>query len=154
MYNEKEIGQIIRKLRGNLSLREFGKLCDISHTTIDNLEKGFDFRTKKPTQVTINTLEKIAKATHVSVSFIIGEEQTKSFSSFYTNREIMLILSYRSKPDLQPIIDKILDIEENDTITIYDIALSEHKQLDEFIQMENSRWEEMDKTPSTDEDLL
>ncbi len=77
MYTEKEIGKIIRELRGDLSLREFAKLCNISHTTIDNLEKGLDFRTKKPTQVTINTLEKIATATHVSISYIIGEEIKK-----------------------------------------------------------------------------
>lgn len=78
MKSEKEIGKIIRELRGNLSLREFGKICDISHTTIDNLEKGIDFRTNKPTQVTINTLEKIAKATNVSVSYIIGEQNKKT----------------------------------------------------------------------------
>ena len=73
MRNEKEIGEVIRQLRGDLSLREFAIKCEISHTTIDNLEKGVDFRTKKPTQVKMTTLQKIADACHVPVSYIISK---------------------------------------------------------------------------------
>ena len=78
MRTEKEIGAVIRHLRGDLSLREFALKCDISHTTIDNLEKGVDFRTKKPTQVKMTTLQKIADACNVPVSYIIGEEESPS----------------------------------------------------------------------------
>jgi transcriptional regulator with XRE-family HTH domain len=49
-------------------------LCNISHTTLDNIEKGIDFRTGKPTQVKMVTLLSIANAAGVPVSFIIGEE--------------------------------------------------------------------------------
>ena len=78
MYSEKKIGEIIRQLRGDLSLREFALKCEISHTTIDNLEKGIDFRTGKPTQVKMTTLQKIADACDVPVSYIIGEEEPSS----------------------------------------------------------------------------
>ena len=74
MYTAKEIGEKIRHLRGDLSLRDFAKKCDISHTTIDNLEKGIDFRTKKPTQVKMATLQKIADACLVPVSYLTGEQ--------------------------------------------------------------------------------
>ena len=74
MKNEKDIGQQIKNLRGNTSLRDFAKKCDISHTTIDNLEKGVDFRTGKPVQAKIATLQKIADACGVPLSYIIGEE--------------------------------------------------------------------------------
>ena len=74
MRNETEVGRIIRELRGDMSLRDFAKKCDISHTTIDNLEKGFDFRTKKPTQAKLTTVQKIADACGVPVSYIIGED--------------------------------------------------------------------------------
>lgn len=73
MYDEKNIGKIVRRLRGPLSLREFGEKCGISHTTIDNIEKGIDFRTGKPTQAKIATIQKIADACGVSISYIIGE---------------------------------------------------------------------------------
>ncbi len=78
MKTEKEIGMVIRDLRGNISLRDFAKKCDISHTTIDNLEKGFDFRTGKPVQVKISTLQKIADACGVPLSYIVGEEDNFS----------------------------------------------------------------------------
>lgn len=73
MKNEKEIGMTVRQLRGEMSLRDFAQKCAISHTTIDNIEKGVDFRTGKPTQVKMSTLQKIATACHVSLSYIIGE---------------------------------------------------------------------------------
>ena len=74
MRDEKDIGKIVRELRGGLSLREFGEKCGISHTTIDNIEKGIDFRTGKPTQAKIATIQKIADACGVQISFIIGED--------------------------------------------------------------------------------
>jgi len=78
MKTEKEIGIIIRELRGSMSLREFAKKCDTSHTTIDNLEKGYDFRTGKPTQVKMATLQKIADACNVPISYIIGGDESAS----------------------------------------------------------------------------
>ena len=74
MKTEKEIGLTVRQLRGEMSLRDFAQKCTISHTTIDNIEKGVDFRTGKPTQVKMSTLRKIAVACGVSVGYIVGEE--------------------------------------------------------------------------------
>lgn len=78
MFSAKQIGEMIRQLRGDLSLREFAIKCEVSHTTIDNLEKGVDFRTGKPTQVKMATLQKIADACDVPVSYIIGSEDSSS----------------------------------------------------------------------------
>ena len=74
MKTEKEIGLTVRQLRGEMSLRDFAKKCSTSHTTIDNIEKGVDFRTGKPTQVKMSTLQKIASACGVALSYIVGEE--------------------------------------------------------------------------------
>lgn len=67
----KGIGVVVRYLRGALSLREFASRCGVAHTTIDNIEKGIDFRTGKPTEMTVATLSKIAKACDVRVSWIL-----------------------------------------------------------------------------------
>lgn len=77
MRTAHEIGEIVRSLRGNTSLRDFAKKCDISHTTIDNIEKGVDFRTGKPTQVKVSTLNKIAVACNVPISYIIGSDENE-----------------------------------------------------------------------------
>lgn len=78
MNTEKQIGQIVRSLRGDMSLREFAALCDISHTALDAIECGVNKRTKKPTQTKASTLQRIANAAGVPISYIIGEETEKN----------------------------------------------------------------------------
>lgn len=153
MNTEKEIGNIIRKLRGDLSLREFSKKCDVSHTTIDNLEKGIDFRTKKPTQVTLNTLNKIASACNVSISYIIGENNSNIFLS---EHEKLIIRTYREQQKIQPAVDRLLGIEEsnkNTVYTVYNVAESTDNH-EGIIEMDAERWDQMEGTPKTDDDLM
>ena len=65
------IGNYIRKYRGEMSLREFAKKCDISHTHLDSIEKGFDPRTGKPVSITVETLKKIANAMNMSINDLL-----------------------------------------------------------------------------------
>ena len=78
MNSEKKIGQIIRQLRGNKSLREFAAQCGISHTALDAIECGYNKRTKKPTHPQATTLQSIANAAGVPLSYITGEVYTGS----------------------------------------------------------------------------
>lgn len=73
MNSEKKIGQIIKQLRGNKSLREFAAQCGISHTALDAIECGYNKRTKKPTHPQATTLQSIADAAGVPLSYITGE---------------------------------------------------------------------------------
>lgn len=59
------VSKVIKGLRGDQSLRAFADKCGVSHTTIDNLEKGLDARTGKPTQVKLSTLARIFEACNV-----------------------------------------------------------------------------------------
>ena len=85
MRSPKEIGITVRKLRGDLSLRDFAKKCDIAHTTLDNIEKGFDPRTKKPANPSARILERIAIAAGVSVEYILRGEYLDDFSEKSTS---------------------------------------------------------------------
>jgi len=58
-----------RKKR-NMSLRAFSERCNISHTHLDSIEKGKDFRTGKQVSVTIDTLIKIATYLNVKPEFL------------------------------------------------------------------------------------
>jgi len=60
MSDRNLLGLRIREARGNRSLREFAELCGISHTYLDCIEKGSDFRTGKPVRVTADVIKKIA----------------------------------------------------------------------------------------------
>ena len=48
------LGTVVRNYRqeNHLSLRAFGEMCGISHTTIDCIEKGYDPRTGKRVNIT------------------------------------------------------------------------------------------------------
>ena len=141
MRSEKEIGEIIRELRGKDSLRDFAKKCNISHTTIDNLEKGVDFRTQKPVQVKLETLRKISETCGVSISYLIGESQTQQFSV----QEQLVIQAYRSNPHIQYSVDKLLGIEQDPDkyIALYAAALSEDHHQDQRLLLERKRWKEI-----------
>ena len=66
MYKENTLGDVIRKSRGKMSLRDFAERCGISHTHLDSIEKGYDPRTGRPVGITMETLEKILKVLDIS----------------------------------------------------------------------------------------
>lgn len=71
------LGQFIREKRESLgmSLREFGRICNISHTTIDCIEKGYDPRTGKDVNITNNTFGKLSEALKVPVAKLVELSQ-------------------------------------------------------------------------------
>lgn len=54
-----------------MSLREFAEKCNISHTHLDSIEKGYDPRTNKPVKVTVETLKKIANAMNMTINDLL-----------------------------------------------------------------------------------
>ena len=81
MNTAKQIGQIVRSLRGNESLRDFAAKCGLAHSTVDYIEKGFDRRTGKETNPSAIVLNKIATSVGVPLSFILGTEENEIANS-------------------------------------------------------------------------
>lgn len=75
------LGDYVKEYRQahKLSLRDFGNLCGISHTTIDCIEKGYDPRTKKAVNITNSTFSKLSDAmgipVHVLVDLSLGNDE-------------------------------------------------------------------------------
>lgn len=71
---DNKLGDFIKEYRekNNLSLREFGKISNISHTHIDSIEKGKDPRTGKRVKITNEIIEKLSKAMNVSPSYLFN----------------------------------------------------------------------------------
>lgn len=70
----------------NMSLREFSELLGISHTYLNKLENGKDPRNGKPVSPTIETLNEISKALHVSLEYLLevsGYVKTNNFEQEY-----------------------------------------------------------------------
>ena len=85
------LGSIIKNFRdtNNLSLREFSRKCNLSHTYIDKLEKGVDPRSGKPVEPTLDVLEKISSAINISLDDLLtklGQINTKKVNMISINK--------------------------------------------------------------------
>ena len=71
------LGTFIRNKRESLgmSLRDFGRMCDISHTTIDCIEKGYDPRTGKEINITNSTFSKLSNTLGVPIAKLVELSQ-------------------------------------------------------------------------------
>ena len=129
-----KLSNFVRQKRGDLSLREFAKLCgNISHTQIDSIERGVDPRTNKPVRPTIETLQKIAKGTGVKVSYLAALAANEDINDLtnpiknspvqFTNHEKELLKKYRQldadgKKEIENMIDFKLQLQ-NEKIQRY-----------------------------------
>jgi len=64
-------GEVLRVLRGNMSLREASRLTGISHTYLDRLEKGVDPRTGKQIEPSGSVLNALANAYNVPAELML-----------------------------------------------------------------------------------
>ena len=112
-----EIGRIVRELRGDVSLREFAEKCDMSHTTIDNIEKGRDFRTGKPTQIKLVTLHKISHACGVPISYLTGEAEKNDEE----DENNVVVLHRNGKKIRRKITDELMDEMEKMIIDLPEV---------------------------------
>jgi transcriptional regulator with XRE-family HTH domain len=105
-----KLGDFIRQKRGKTSLRDFAKLCDISHTYLSTIEKGYDPRTVnietgnkgEPTRISLETLKKLARGTGEDIEHLILLEMedssaNNSFSSESDAVEILTLLNSNRK---------------------------------------------------------
>lgn len=65
------LGELLRELRGNMSLRTAAEMTHISHTYLDRLEKGEDPRTNKKIYPSVLTLRNIARGYKVPYEALV-----------------------------------------------------------------------------------
>ena len=103
-----KLSKFVREKRGDMSLRDFAKLCgDISHTQIDSIERGVDPRTGKTVKPTVETLAKIAMGTGVSVAYLASlANDEEPDMMYYTDLETAaLAQELKDNPDYRVLLD-------------------------------------------------
>jgi len=65
------LGDYLKTLRGNKSIREAARGIGISHTYLDSLEKGYDPRTNKKRIPSVDTMMKISEYYNIPLSDLI-----------------------------------------------------------------------------------
>lgn len=72
----------------------------------------------------------------------------------YKDREKALIEAYRNNPGMQGAIDRLLGIEDNNSVFVYEAAASEDHHRDRYIEKDKEKHIQIKGTPNTDENLL
>lgn len=85
------LGNKIKELRGDTSLRDFAEKIGISHTYLSSLEKGVDPRTNKPVNVTADTIirigDKLGINPHELFALDLEDKSERNFS--YSSHEVV-----------------------------------------------------------------
>ena len=105
--NDYLLGDVVRnyRLENHLSLRAFGELCGISHTTIDCIEKGYDPRTGKRINITNMTFSKLADVLKIPVSVLVDlsvgiDDLHRVVGGWMTTSAMASVLAKDSKNDI------------------------------------------------------
>jgi len=101
------LGEVVRNYRqeNHLSLRAFGEMCGISHTTIDCIEKGYDPRTGKRVNITNITFSKLADVLKIPVSVLVDlsvgiDDLHRVAGGWMTSSAMASVLAKDSKNDV------------------------------------------------------
>lgn len=118
------LGEIVKQYRvkHNLSLRDFSKLCGLSNGYISMLEKNENPRSKKPIVPSLDTVRVISEAVGISLDDLLemmnGQEITlkavkkEDFVLSAIEREI--IMEYRKSDEItKSMVLRILSIDES-----------------------------------------
>lgn len=130
------------------SIMQFSKVADIPYTTV----KGIFSRGIWGTS--IQNITRICNILSIDIYALIdGEIKPKTSVKNLTTHENKVITAYRNKPEMQPAVDKILEIEpEYETVLI----AARSKNNDKPITVMQSTQEDLrifDITPQSDEEL-
>ena len=89
------LGEFIKERRQSMgmSLREFARLCGVSHTHIDSIEKGYDVRSGRAVNLTSTTIEKLSAALGIKEAELMNMNLgNKSESKAATDAELKFAL--------------------------------------------------------------
>ena len=97
--------QAILNERG-MNVNELAKLIGVSNQTLYSIIKRDNMK------IDFEVLLKICNALNVSVERFYADytNSTASSSCILSDHEMRLVAAYRSKPEMQPSVDKLLDI--------------------------------------------
>ena len=116
---------------------------------------------KKGREPHIGTLKKIADYFGVSVSALtedsseqISVKPSFSLTTPINEKESRVLFAYRTHPEMQPAVDKLLGITDDGNVTLYTAAKSAENHKPEITQMPKDKWDTITTTPETEEDLL
>lgn len=108
------------------------------------------------------TLTKIADYFGVAVDYLLGRTDNPHSGAKkqdagdlqFSAKECKVIRAYRDQPEMQPAVDKLLNIyEDTNSVKVYRAAKSEESHPDEIISISRERLQKLKDAPETDDIL-
>jgi hypothetical protein len=105
-------------------------------------------------------LAKIADYLDCSVDYLLGRTDDPCTSSRsdttlnLTAHEQEIVAAYRSHPEAQPAVDKLLGVTTDGYVTVYAAASSASNRKHTITKIPQEKWDEIENAPNTDDDLL
>ncbi len=135
----------------NLSQAEIAKILNVHQTAVSQWEQG---RTTPDMQ----TLIKIADYFQVTVDYLLGqtsEKKSLTNETILNAHEEKVILAYRSKPSMQPAVDRLLDVdsEPSESTGASYIAAAGENPGGGTTHFSKEELAALHSTPDTDEDF-
>lgn len=107
------------------------------------------------------TLLKIADYFGVSVNYLLGKEDKKKTpskvldpSAFLSAHEQAVISAYRAHPEMQPAVDRLLGVTDENTVTLFAAAYSEDNLPEGIVKKDKEQWQKIQNAPETDDPLV
>lgn len=152
MYISQEIANRIktRAKEMNVNIGDMLTSCELGINTVSKLAKGTDILTRN--------FAKIADYLDCSVDYLLGRTDDPATSSrsdtTLTAHEQEIVAAYRSHPEAQPAVDKLLGVTEDGYVLVYEAASSVDNHPPRIVRMTKEHWETIENAPETDDDLL
>ena len=153
------LGKRIRELReeNGESQKELGLFLNKAESTVRMWELG-------NSEPDMETLKMIADHYNTSTDYLLGKTSFRNFNlqlfasetPTYTEHEQNIIQAYRSQPEIQPAVDRLLGIEKSNKNTVYTVynAAIHPDNHEGIVEMDAERWDQMEDTDKTDDELL
>lgn len=110
-----DIGKMINQRRTELglTLEEVGKVVGVSKSTVKKWEDGFISNMKR------DKIALLAKVLQLNpVAFITGDVSAEVKIFNLSSHEKDVVTAYRNKPEMQPAVDKLLGVADDEMVAL------------------------------------
>ena len=139
----------IRKSK-KITAKQLADVVNVAESTMSLYENG-----KREPDFT--TFIKIAEFLEVSTDYLLGitdQKEKPTDKVELSEHEADVLKAYRNQPEMQPAVDKLLGIYDEEYVQLYTAASSKDNRPDEIIVMPKEKWEKIKNTPDTDDSLM
>ena len=122
---------------------------------------GRNFKSNmKNANPSVGKITMLANYFGVSVDYLLGNTDLPHHQKSVTivtpinEKESRVLFAYRSHPEMQMAVDKLLGISDDGNVTLYSAAKSNDNHAPTITSMPHDKWDEIENAPNTDDELL